>query len=146
MQKIKQFVTNEYCIKCLGCCRFAEQKSVWSPQSIEPIQNGDSFVCPNLELENNKCKIYNSRPFDCELYPFLLHKINKKVYLAADFKCPFLKSKLDTREVRDYIKYLEGFFSSEDSLDFLSKNEKFILSYPEDIKVILELVKLNEVI
>ena len=105
---IKQFVPQEYCLKCQGCCRFREQDSVWLPclmdeeiqglleQNIPPaaismarkIQpeahpKGDGFICAFFDLDINKCKVYNLRPFECQLYPFLINLRGKKIILTV---------------------------------------------------------------
>jgi Fe-S-cluster containining protein len=101
---IKQFIPQEVCLKCQGCCRFKEQDSVWSPclldeeiqnfldknipplclsldKKLMPIPNtqGQGHICPLFDVQVNKCKIYEFRPFECQLYPFLISLRNKKI-------------------------------------------------------------------
>ena len=107
---IKQFVPQEFCLKCRSCCRFKETNSVWSPCLLdEEIQElvdregipaasisidrriqtvadpgGDGFICPFLNNADNQCRIYNLRPFECQLYPFLINLRKDKVFLTVD--------------------------------------------------------------
>ena len=101
---IKQFILQEVCLECQGCCRFKEQDSVWSPclldeeiqnfldknipplclsldKKLMPIPNtqGQGHICPLFDVQVNKCKIYEFRPFECQLYPFLISLRNKKI-------------------------------------------------------------------
>ncbi|MBU1124991.1 MAG: YkgJ family cysteine cluster protein, partial [Candidatus Omnitrophica bacterium] len=92
--RFNQFVPQEFCLKCQGCCRFAEADSVWAPclldeeiqdlldnkelpavmisleRRIRPVahQGHENFLCPFLVMEDNACKIYDIRPFECQLY------------------------------------------------------------------------------
>lgn len=94
---IKQFVPEEACLNCQGCCRFTQQDSAWVPallnEEIElflnqgvtqaiitprkklkiiPFPRQKIYLCPLFKYEDNKCKIYQRRPLECQLYPFLL--------------------------------------------------------------------------
>ncbi|MFA4842742.1 MAG: YkgJ family cysteine cluster protein, partial [Candidatus Omnitrophota bacterium] len=101
---IKQIIPQEVCLKCQGCCRFSEKDSVWSPSLLDEEAEslgqkkilliasaaGNVFFCSFFEPEKNACKIYSRRPFECQLYPFLLKRKDKKTFLAVDPKCPFI--------------------------------------------------------
>ncbi|MFH0790754.1 MAG: YkgJ family cysteine cluster protein [Candidatus Omnitrophota bacterium] len=106
MKMFKQFIPQEACLKCQGCCRFSQEVSLWSPclldeeiqylldkeippvsisidKKIQPIPHpaGEGFICPFLDAAVNKCKIYAFRPFECRLYPFLIALRGGKVLL-----------------------------------------------------------------
>lgn len=142
--RMKQFVTQDFCLGCLGCCRFAKADSLWAPSLLEEEKKGlnlkkikllplgDTFVCPFLNPENNRCLIYKMRPFECALYPFLINKKRGQLYLALHLSCPFIKAQLDCRELRLYQDYLQKILSSPSSLDTLKKNQMNFTHYPED--------------
>ncbi len=162
---IKQFVPKEACLKCLGCCRFRDELSVWSPCLLEeeavdfadnkdipaasvslskrlaliPNPNGEGFICPFLNSGNNKCKIYNQRPFECQLYPFLLNLRGGKVILTVDLNCPYVKEKMSTPEFKEYVEYLTAFLNSPTQLEILKDNPHILQAYEE----VLEIVELN---
>ena len=139
---IKQFTKEDFCLKCLGCCRFREKNSIWSPQLLkeetssleqavelvfDPGQN--IFLCSSLEPADNKCKVYTLRPFECRLYPFLLNKRGENIFLAVDLNCPFVKERFDTDEFKDYAQYLAEFFNQ--NAQVLRNNLQLIQVYRE---------------
>lgn len=160
---IKQFIPEDYCLKCNGCCRFSEQDSVWSPCLLEediqemldnsippaiismdkkiiPIPNKEAlgYICPFLVEAGNKCKIYSFRPFECQLYPFLINLRKKKVVLTVDLNCPFIKENLNSKEFKEYAEYLERFLNSPQQLELLKDNPQIIQAY-EDVLDVVEL-------
>jgi len=160
---IKQFVPQEVCLKCQGCCRFREQDSVWSPclldediqnlldrkippatlsldKKIVPVPNpqGEGYLCAFLEAPANKCLVYDIRPFECRLYPFLLSLRNRKIYLTVDLNCPFAKDKINSQEFKDYVKYLSDFLNAPAQLELLKENPHLLAAY-EDVLDVIEL-------
>ena len=161
---IKQFVPSEVCLKCLGCCRFKETDSVWSPCLLDeevlnlidkegipaaslsidrilqlvPNPNGEGFFCPFLKIEDNKCQIYAMRPLECQLYPFLISLRHKKVLLTVDLNCPYVKDKLNTPEFKEYTDYLAAYLNSPAQLRILKENPQILQAY-EDVLDVVEL-------
>ncbi|MEW6101676.1 MAG: YkgJ family cysteine cluster protein [Candidatus Omnitrophota bacterium] len=158
---IKQFVTEEACLRCQGCCRFSHQDSVWSPclleeeiqvlldknippacisleKRIAPIleSNGEGFICPFLNKESNKCAIYDFRPFECQLYPFLLNLRHNKVLLTVDLHCPYIKEKLNTPEFKEYVRHLALFLNSAKQKRTLKDNPQILAAYEEVLEII----------
>ena len=149
---LKQFVPEDFCLKCRGCCRFKEPDSIWSPallneeiKSILPFANLyskkiqlapsaeklNNFLCPFLNLEGNLCNIYANRPFECQLYPFLINRKEGKVFLALDLNCPFIKENLDSSLLKEYSQDLAGMFNSRESKNLFKDNPQVIQEYPE---------------
>ncbi|MDD5097707.1 MAG: YkgJ family cysteine cluster protein [Candidatus Omnitrophica bacterium] len=161
---IKQFVGQEFCLKCQGCCRFKELNSVWSPCLLDeeiqdlldkegipavslsadrriqpvPIIGAEGFICPLLDRSDNKCKIYSAHPFECQLYPFLINLRKDKVLLTVDLNCPYAASKIDSQEAKDYIVYLSNFLNSPEQLEMLKDNPQIIQAY-EEVREVAEL-------
>lgn len=151
---LPQLVTNDFCLKCKLCCRFVHRDSVWVPHltnkdaevlskdpeahhfisrqnTIEPVPmaNKDIYICPLLTGENNKCRIYDSRPFECRLYPFLINRKEGAVFLAADINCPYVEERITLPEFKAYVNYLAETLTSPDWLPLLRKNPNIIHSY-----------------
>ncbi|MDD3087014.1 MAG: YkgJ family cysteine cluster protein [Candidatus Omnitrophica bacterium] len=161
---IKQFVPSEACLKCQGCCRFKEADSVWSPCLLDeevlglidkegipaaslsmnrklqliPSGEGDGFLCPFLSPQENKCRIYHLRPFECQLYPFLLSLRNKRVLLTVDLNCPYIKENINTPAFNEYIGYLTKYLNAPRQLCTLRDNPHILQAY-EDVKDVVEL-------
>lgn len=160
---IKQFVLGRVCIKCQGCCRFMEADSVWQPLLLEneaealakrkklaccitrdkkicliPFKNQDIFHCAFFDVCKNKCKIYLKRPFDCQLYPFLISRNGKKVFLSVDPNCPFINENIKNKSFQKYAGYLAKLLTSKKYRGILKNNPLVIQCYPE-AKDIVEL-------
>ena len=161
---IKQFVPQEFCIKCRGCCRFKEENSVWSPclldeevqelvdkpdipaasitidRRLQPIANPDGadFICPFLGIPDNKCKIYSIRPFECQLYPFLINLRRGKVLLTVDLNCPYVYERINSQEAKDYIVYLTKHLNSTALRSMLKDNPQIIQAY-EEVREVAEI-------
>lgn len=165
---IKQFVPQEACFKCRGCCRFAKADSVWNPclldeeiqellgkkippafisadRKILPIPNphGEGFICAFFNAGENKCKIYDFRPFECQLYPFLINLRAKKVILTVDLNCPYIQEKIKSKEFREYVEYLAAFLNSPAQVRLLKDNPHLIQAY-EAVSDLVELDINNE--
>jgi Fe-S-cluster containining protein len=161
---IKQFIPQEVCLKCQGCCRFKEQDSVWSPclldeeiqdfldknipplclsldKKLMPIPNpqGEGYICSLFDAQVNKCKIYEFRPLECRLYPFLISLRNKKVLLTVDLNCPYIKEKISSKEFKEYTDYLTDFLNSPKQLELLKDNPHILRAYEE----VLDVIELN---
>lgn len=166
---IKQFVPQEFCLKCRGCCRFKEANSVWSPclldeeiqvlldkkgipaasisieRRIQPVVNphGADFICPFLETQNNHCQIYGFRPFECQLYPFLINLRKGKVLLTVDLNCPYVYEQINSPEAKDYIVYLTEHLNSGPRRKMLKDNPQIIQAY-EEVREVAELTLPHE--
>lgn len=163
MIELKQFVPQEFCLKCQGCCRFKEADSVWLPclmeeeiqelldqnippatisidKKIQPIPNpqGEGFICAFLAAKENKCKIYKSRPFECRLYPFLLNLRDKKTILTVDLNCPYIQKNINTPGFKEYTDYLAGFLNSPQQIALLKDNPQLLAAY-EEVSEVIEL-------
>lgn len=158
---IRQFIPQEVCLRCQGCCRFRSPDSVWSPCLLDeeiqvlldknippafisaqrrillvPNPGQDNFVCPFLDAGSNKCKIYEFRPFECQLYPFLLNLRGNKIILTVDLNCPYVKEKLNSPEFKAYIDYLTEFLNSPKQINTLKSNPQLLQAYEEVSKVV----------
>jgi uncharacterized protein len=158
---IKQVVPQEYCLKCQGCCRFKRMDSVWSPCLMDeeiqdlmdnkippasisadkkllliPHPQGEGFICPFLEITDNKCKIYGLRPFECQLYPFLINFRGGEVILTLDLNCPYVSERLTSPEFKKYTEDLITFLNSPPQLEILKENPQIIQAYEEVMDII----------
>lgn len=160
---IRQFVPSEVCLKCKGCCRFSEANSVWLPclldeeiqdlldkkippasisidKKIQPIPNPQpaesAFICAFLDSAANICRIYEFRPLECQLYPFLIALRNKKVLLTVDLNCPYIKEKINTPEFREYAQYLTDFLNAPGQVRLLRDNPQIIQAYKDVLDVV----------
>ncbi|MGE5197550.1 MAG: YkgJ family cysteine cluster protein [Deltaproteobacteria bacterium] len=161
---IRQFIPEEFCLKCQGCCRFHDTESIWSPNLLDtdivgllenkilPFfilgskklrlswnQEQDSFTCSLLDISNNNCRAYSFRPFECQLYPFLINRRGNRVFLAVDLKCPFAEGNRESRHFKEYTRYLTDFFDSPELKKVLKENPQIIQEYAQ----VVDLFPLN---
>lgn len=161
---IKQAIPQEYCLNCRGCCRFKEDNSVWLPclleeeiqdlldkkippvsisidKKIQPVlaPSGEGFICAFLDHTKNICRIYEYRPFECQLYPFLLNLRGKKVILTVDLNCPYIAEHLNSKEFKEYTDYLTAHLNSKEQTGILKNNPHLLQAYEE----VVEVVELN---
>jgi len=164
MKNFKQFVPEDVCLKCQGCCRFREAESIWSPCLLdEEIQDlldkqipsacisagrklmlkqdvsGQGYIYPFLDIKSNKCQIYSMRPFECQLYPFLLNLRSGKVLLTVDLNCPYAKEKINSSEFKEYTAYLTELLNTPDYKRILKDNPHILQAYEE----VTELIELD---
>ncbi|MDI6606536.1 MAG: YkgJ family cysteine cluster protein [Candidatus Omnitrophota bacterium] len=159
---IKQFVPQEVCLACRRCCRFADSHSVWLPclldeevdnftdkagipaisisadKRIVPVPNPaqEGFLCPFLNPQDNKCRIYDTRPFECRLYPFLINLRDKKVILTIDLNCPYIRDNIQSTAFKKYSQDLAAFLNSPGQLKALKENPQLLQAYEEVADVV----------
>src|SRR3989338_3332366 len=116
-EDLKQFVAEDVCLSCDGCCRFKEPDSLLRPRLTQeemeqPAQGGLAekiFSKEDVDFKNqiktaacggehhcrffssstNACAVYQNRPFECRLYPFVLVRSRDRIQLSAHHHCPF---------------------------------------------------------
>ncbi len=79
--------------------------------------------CTFFDIENNKCKIYQQRPFDCRLYPFLLIKKDDAYFVGVHLNCPFIEKTRRQQMFQDHVEKLKEFFIQPDVLEYFKRNK-----------------------
>ena len=101
-----------------------------------PIRAGAGFICPFLSPADNKCKIYGSRPLECQLYPFLINLRGKRVLLTVDLNCPYVKENIKTEGFKKYTEYLTTFLNAPAQVRILKDNPQIIKAYEEALDIL----------
>jgi len=110
------------------------------PVASEAVEH---YLCPFFAYVDNKCRVYDIRPFECKLYPFLLSMRNKKINLTIDLNCPYAAEKVKTKEFNDYVEYLTDYLNSPAVLELLKENPHILQAY-EDVLDVVELKNPDE--
>jgi len=65
--------------------------------TLAPHPAGEGFICPAFDVATNRCAIYDDRPLDCRLYPFVVARPPKggQPLLGWDRLCPYLREESD---------------------------------------------------
>jgi len=156
---VEQFVPSAVCLSCDGCCRFKEEDSAWRPKitqdeikrkgkpdllseiyskdkidttgHIKTVCRAGHHFCSFFTPEDNTCSVYGARPFECELYPFVLTKREGKTVVTVHHHCPFVQIKRKSTEFDNYVEYLKEFFKKKDVLEFIRMNPILAGDYPD---------------
>jgi Fe-S-cluster containining protein len=147
---LKQFVPSQVCLKCDGCCRYKEADSAWRPKLgkedkagladriigntdaqgyIAAIQSCGQHFCKFLNEKDNTCGVYNQRPFECSLYPFIISQTPTGIKLYVHLSCPYVQDRFPGAELDSYVAYLKDFFHSGPIKEFLSLNRGMFHDY-----------------
>lgn len=156
---LKAFVSSRVCLSCDGCCRFKEPGTIWRPKLTDeetrqlqtsPLaelifqtdaRDANQFIrtkpgcgehlCQFFNTDNHHCAIYNARPFECELYPFVMSRNAHGTALYVHLNCPFVQDQLGQDTIKTYEQYLYEFFRREDVRAFLLRNRAYLNDYSE---------------
>jgi hypothetical protein len=112
---------------------------------ICPVPYMEGYVCPLFSQDSNRCGGYDIRPFDCQLYPFILtfNRDYNKVCLSVDVKCPFIREHLDSVSVKEYTNYLANFLEGEDASGIICANPGLITPAHPDLIPLAELGRIS---
>ncbi len=162
---MKTITKSEDCLKCRECCKFENSELYFSPlftdKEVEEIKkkfgNVEYFmeykgskkvfqikmlksekgfyVCPFLDEEAHLCRIYEIRPFDCKLWPFMLARVKGKegAYVVCFDKC--LCKGLEAtpaREFDEYKEYITNLLKSEQYAQLIKSYPELIWDYDPD--------------
>ncbi|MBM4040768.1 MAG: DUF2156 domain-containing protein [Planctomycetes bacterium] len=114
-------LSSGHCLACDVCCRFASPTACFIPfftaaeaadcglpiadcqlaeggspsPGVRPVvgPDGVGWRCPCRRAESQECTVYERRPLDCRLYPFVLmfDAAGSQVWLGLDEVCPFAR-------------------------------------------------------
>ena len=144
-----QFVPNDACLHCEGCCRFIDTNTCFKPKVADSeicpefkkhvdkdnffatCQYNDRVKCEFFNPSNNKCEVYNVRPFECRLYPFLLVKKNNGIVLGVHLSCPYVLDNHNTKQFDEYVLRLKQFFQVHQADEFLKGIETLAGDYSQ---------------
>jgi len=158
MQNLPQFVPQKVCLSCDGCCRFKEQESAWRPKMtqdeialnatgrdglakelfssavdehgyVKAVSCQGIIKCTFFNTEDNTCQIYEQRPFECRLYPFLLIKQDPCASVGVHLSCPHVQEKWEKEEFNEYVAQLKQYFQREEVLHFIRNNQRLLGEY-----------------
>ena len=140
---LKQFVPSAVCLQCDGCCRFQLADSAWRPKVgeqeileemdaagyLKTIPVDDHHHCVFFNKSDHTCSVYERRPFECALYPFVLSKTPQGIKLCVHLACPYVQETETKQEFQDYQAYLKTFFKQPHTKDFLKNNSRLLHDY-----------------
>ena len=171
--ELQQIVPSKTCLSCDVCCRFLDQDSFLAPiftdsevqraiineadkSLFQPTEDGHSahielqsygeiYICPFFEPNSSECRIYMSRPLDCQIYPFALmyNKDETEIVLGVDTICPFAEAEFETESFQQYIDYIVAYVESDLTAKVITENWALIGPYQETVMTVAVLRKLS---
>jgi hypothetical protein len=106
-----------------------EMEYAGQDKRIKTIPGEGGLLCSFLNPDDNKCRIYPRRPFECQLYPFLINRKGRRVFLAIDLNCPFAKEGLSRAGFQEYAVYLGDFLNQPPQSALLKNSPQILQSY-----------------
>ena len=140
--EVKQFIPSAYCLKCLGCCRFSENPTIWASPGCRLVESSGGYRCEHLKEKDNRCAVYFKRPLDCRLYPFFLVKRTGRdacptIWLGLHKSCLFIEE--NRPEVRGYADYLRKNLSRPEAISEIRENPGICADYQENVEIVSRL-------
>ena len=160
------------CLQCDVCCRFPDPDSALRPYFIEqeitgalagglegaafpnrrgsqvvlvPDPAGEGYLCPAFDSATSTCRVYEQRPFDCQLYPLALmwDEPHSHILLGWDTKCPFLREEIPA-EIQRHADRVMASLDRPGVDEQLVSHPRLIGRFQEDVIVLARLPRLTE--
>jgi len=166
--KPKQIVPSSLCLTCDVCCRFPEAESVLRPfftgaeiaaigpaarSRFDDVRRGSKIhlsphdggcICPYFDPATQHCKIYDVRPLDCRLYPFVLLRNEQGVaMLGIDTQCPYIREHAGDPQMARDADAIWQFLVSDPISTLLAAHPDLIGPYQDHVILLRPLPHLN---
>jgi Fe-S-cluster containining protein len=116
-----------------------DKKNLAKKKVVVKDPEADQMSCEFLIENDHSCRVYAKRPFECELYPFLLINTDSGLDLAAHLGCPFIIDNINKDEFSQYADFLLEKLAQPEIMDVIKNQKKVFHWYPE-----VELYKIKE--
>ena len=154
------------CKKCRECCKFEKDEIYFAPLftrgeierlknkasfkpyknsdeifQIELIKSGPIYVCPYLNNREHICKIYENRPFDCKIWPFIFMKDKKGNLVLACFHKDMCRvvGNMSDKEFEGYREETMGWLEKSKMVDYIRMHKELAWDYEADTFIIKEM-------
>ena len=160
-KSLPQLVPGAACLRCDVCCRFPESDSFLRPyftaeetaravaSGVDPSAfsrstggqiklvkdpDGEGYLCPAFDQPTNRCRIYESRPLDCQLYPLALmwDAAHQQVWLGWDTKCPFMRDTVPSA-IAAHAERVTALLAVEEVLETLAAHPRLVGPFQDDV-------------
>jgi hypothetical protein len=171
---LPQLVPSRTCLQCDVCCRFPDPDSALRPYFTEneiaraqaggveetafpnrrgsqvilvPEPHGEGYLCPAFDAATSTCRIYEQRPFDCQLYPLALmwDEPHHQVLLGWDTKCPFMREEIPG-EIQRHADRVMALLDQPGIRDHVVAHPRLVGRFQEDVVVLAPLPRLTEAV
>lgn len=173
---LPQIVPSHACFRCDVCCRFPESDSFLRPYFTEeeisqavargldpglwpdragsqigliPDAQGEGYLCPAFDPATARCRIYDVRPLDCQIYPLALmwSADGSQALLGWDSKCPDLRERGGdagaAADLQTYAERVAALLEGPKLLEILAGHRRLIGRFQDDVVILRPLLRLT---
>jgi Fe-S-cluster containining protein len=154
------------CERCRTCCRFEEYESYFAPifadserrrldaagiaagfvrhgrqedvWQVQLVPEGRHHLCPFLDGESQRCRIYAHRPLDCRIWPFILMRDREEKTVLGHFsreRCPSFR-RLSDLQFAERVRRTAEWLRSEAVCGLLREYPGLVWPYDGDAAVL----------
>lgn len=103
---------------------------------LQPAQIKDpvyEYVCPFLDEANYVCTIYEQRPFDCQVWPFIvMREAGRKILAHFTGESCLALDEVDAADFAEYRDYFAALIRSEKYRDMLTRFPELVWEHQSD--------------
>lgn len=104
-------------------------RQVFQVRLIPSVKVAGEYVCPLLDEQTHRCRIYEHRPLDCRLWPFFfMRSRNGRGALLASFRKDFCGI-TDAMKKKQYESFVRENSDLAGLLGFINRYPEFIWDY-----------------
>ena len=94
----------------------------------------EGYLCPAFDPATNQCRIYETRPLDCQLYPLALmwDAAHEQVLLGWDTKCPFMRDTVPP-VIAEHAARVTALLEAEEVLETLVAHPRLVGPFQDDV-------------
>lgn len=157
---MKQANEKNVCMQCRECCVFADDEIYFGPvatnsekktllkigkknssfeehgnlHKIKLVKHGGHNRCPFLDTKTWLCTVYDKRPFDCKLYPYIItwDKSKRNIVLCHQTEMCKAHQTKDSKEHDAYRDYVIQYLCTPEVVNMLRENPELIWDYDKD--------------
>jgi Fe-S-cluster containining protein len=159
------FVSSDQCLTCRGCCIFDGDEVEWLPHIsteesrslnvghlapegtsghnvLPTITRNGCRRCVFLNPADHRCQAYEKRPFECQLYPFLLSNESGRLRVYAHLACPYVGQERGGPRWQEHKEQLRSYFASGQMRDLVRAQAAIFPDYsafPGEIEWLFDL-------
>jgi len=124
---------------------YRKSKKVFQIQLIKSEADKKMWVCPYLDEKSHLCQIYEVRPLDCKLWPFIFMLDKNKNVILACFKKNMCQITENMNKI-EFKKYTDDWLAEcvekYNIFEFINLYPEFIWDYePETVVIQKDIVK-----
>jgi hypothetical protein len=114
---------------------------------LVPEPHGEGYLCPAFDAATSRCRIYEQRPFDCQLYPLALmwNEPHDQVLLGWDTKCPFMREEVPA-EIQRHADRVMALLDQPGVRDHVVAHPRLIGRFQEDVVVLALLSRFTDAV